>query len=290
MLIYKYKVQISFALAFVILVVVLVPVPIYAESENPYTGIPTVTLRLSDIDSSGNLIYVGIDFGVFADNAGNGTYSCVRAKRFFANSTNISVDLGTEYEKGVKHKCAYRILYITAGQRQDDIIIANWDNGKEGWIPLDESLFVPSYFVGGVANAVTHTAIWTANREVFNEKSAFGIRTSGTWWSGEKFILYFTLNDDVAKVKVTIDGYPEYSATFTTASAIREISSGKYHYDYDGEIFDSSMINRWGNYVPQKLTFIFSILDNEGNILEEQTSDVFVDNAHSYFRVRKVKL
>lgn len=290
MLIYRYKKQISFFMVLVCLAVTAIPLPIFAEDAEPYYGIPLVTLQLKDLDASGDLIYIGIDFGVFADKDGDGNFSCVKAQRFLTRSVNITIDLGTGYEKAVKHKCAYRVLYVAAGVSQDEIIIADFSNGKEGWISLEGTHFVPSYFVGGVANAVTHTAIWTENRESYNAKNPLTQRTSGVWWSGEKFVLDFTLNDAIDKVTVGIEGYPEYTAVFTTASAVREIAPGKYYYDYDGEIFDSSMINKWGNYVPQKLTFVFTISDSGGNKLEEKTVDIFVDNRYSYFRVRQVKL
>lgn len=290
MLMYKTKAQISFFMVLVIIFVMVFPLPVFAENETAYYGIPLVTLNISDLDSSGNLIYIGIDFGVFADKTSSGSFSCVKAQRFLTRSTNITIDLGDGYEKGVKHKCAYRILYVAAGTSQDEIIIANYSNGKQGWIPLNDTLFSPSFFVGGVANAVTHTALWTANREAYNAKNPLTQRTSGVWWSGEKFILDFTLNEATSKVKVGIEGYPEYSTTFTTATSIRSRSAGKYYYDYDGEIFDSSMINKWGNYIPQKLTFTFTILDSSENVLEEQSVDIFVDNRYSYFRVRKVKI
>jgi len=125
----------------------------------PFSGIPkTATLNISNLDDSGALIYVGIDFGVFSDKNNNGNFTVVddKVKRFLTTSRNITIDLGTfdDFQIDTPYKMAMRTLYVPVGATQEPIVIGNFSNGKEGWevIPGSEfsvSSYVPAPPAGG---------------------------------------------------------------------------------------------------------------------------------------------
>jgi len=117
-----------------------------ADDGEPFRGLPSnAVLSVSELDNTGALIYVGIDFAVFQDEDKDGVFTVKagKVKRFLTTHTTITVDLGSpvEYKKGVMYKLAMRTLYTPAGPEgngEGDIIIADYSNGREGWV-LDSS-------------------------------------------------------------------------------------------------------------------------------------------------------
>jgi len=174
-----------------------------ADDGEPFRGLPSnAVLSVSGLDDTGELIYVGIDFAVFQDEDKDGVFTVKegKVKRFLINHTTITVDLGSpeEYEKGVMHKLAMRTLYTPArpeGNGAGDIIIADYSNGREGWVPIPNSEFIPTYFADSNGDSIIrHTEKWEENRQKYNaSKIAAGlesmVRPYGVFWSGEKFMI-----------------------------------------------------------------------------------------------------
>lgn len=261
-------------------------IPTYAEGEDTaYSGVPnSVTLNISNLDSSGNLIYIGIDFGVFCDKDNTGSFSCVKAQRFLTKSTNITINLDKlGFEKTKKHKCAYRVLYVPTGVMQFPIIIGDYNNGKEGWIGLDETLFIPSYFEGDISKFIKHTDTWEEHRLSYNANAPYEDRGENVFWSGERFVCALNLNVTVPAVTVGIRGtsYKIRMTNYTTSGS---------SFVYKGELWDESFIDRWGNYIPQSLDMVLTVEDAHGVTLEEKVTAVIIDNRHKFYQTHKVGL
>lgn len=258
----------------------------------PYEGFPrNVTIQLSDLDTSGSLIYVGVDLAVFQDEDGDGEFAVMSNKvvRKLTNSTNVTLDLGSiaDYEKGKLYKVAMRTLYVPTGTDNDLIVVADQDNGKDGWVLLPGLVFRPTYFINGVGSPyLLHTDKWDENRLEYNaSKVAAGLdssqRSEDIFWSGEKFVFDIHTSEAIpGGVRISIDG-TEYSTTLTTPTSVT--SSGAI---YQGELWDEEMYNKWGNYAPETLTFSLDAMDNS-TILETKKIQAIIDNQDQYYRTRR---
>lgn len=266
----------------------------FAENTVPFNGVPAnAILQISNLNQSGELIYVGIDFAVFQDEDKDGIFEVKedKVRRFITNHTHITVDLGSpsDYKKGVVHKLAMRTLYVPAGPEGNgtgEIVIADYNNGKEGWALIPNSEFLPSYFASQDGNPfIKHTDRWELNREQYNTSKIMSgqdafVRSYDTFWSGEKFILNIKTTEVVPAVRVSIK-----NTEYTKVLAASEItSSGGI---YTGEIWDEEMLNKWGNYIPKELTFTIDAMDGS-DVLETFDEKITVNNIDPYFRIKKV--
>lgn len=272
---------------------------IYADPFEPYLGVPSVVISLDGLDESGELIYTGIDLGVFEDPDGDGEYTVKEGKvrRFITTHTTMTIDLGSpsDYTKGVLHKIAYRTLYLPAGTNPDTIIIADYDNGKEGWIPI-EMLFKPTYFGNKSDNPfIIHTTQWEANRQTYNDaKIAAGLteetRPPSTFWSGENLIIQIEATEVVEQIDITIlnetsstTGQP-YKVSLTEYVDNPAVSEGAI---YTGELWDPDMVNKWGGQTPEELQVKMEVVSGSGidaEILETLIHTITMDNTELFFR------
>jgi hypothetical protein len=266
----------------------------FAAEGDPFRGLPSnVTLHIANLDQTGSLIYVGIDFAVFQDEDKDGVFQVKedKVKRFITDHVNISVDLGSpsEYKKGVVHKLAMRTLYVPTGPEGDgtgEIVIADYDNGKEGWVLIPNSEFIPTYFASQDDSPfVTHTTKWNTNRVQYNTSKIIAgeptmIRSAGTFWSGEKFVLNVKTTEEIPAVRVSIKD-TAYSKTLTATELTA--SGGAI---YSGELWDEEMLNKWGNYIPEQLTFTIDAMDGT-DVLETFDTTITVDNRDLYYRTKQ---
>lgn len=252
-----------------------------------------VSLHVSNLDQTGNLIYVGIDFAVFQDEDKDGVFTVKegKVKRFLTNHTTITVDLGSsdEYKKGVMYKLAMRTLYTPAGPEGNgvgEIIIADYSNGREGWVLIPNSEFIPTYFADSNGDSIIrHTEKWEENRQKYNaSKVATGLdsmaRPYGVFWSGEKFMIDIQTTEEVPAIRVSIND----SSYSTTIKASAVTTSGAI---YRGKLWNKDMLNKWGNYIPKELTFAVDALDDSNTVLETFETTVLVDNRDLYYRIKK---
>ena len=260
-------------------------------NEDPYEGFPEkITIRLANLDNGGDLIYVGVDLAVFQDEDEDGEFHAMdgKVKRFLTTSTNITMDLGSisDYKKGKLYKLAMRTLYVPTGPDNDLIIIAEQDNGKDGWILIPNTVFKPSYFASQDGDPfIRHTVKWNANRVQYNtSKIAADLsamtRSAGTFWSGEKFVLDIETTEVIPAVRVSIKD-TDYSETLTV-SEITASNGGIYV----GELWDEDMLNKWGNYIPEELTFTIDAMDGT-DVLETFDVKLTVDNRDLYYRSKR---
>lgn len=263
-----------------------------------FNGVPKVTINITELDNTGQLIYCGVDIAVFWDPDKDGKFTVVpddsKVKRLITTNTNITFDLGpiSTYKKGVQHKLAMRTLYVPTGTKQEPIVIADFDNGNEGWVEIPGTLFIPTYFINPIDNPyIKHTEKWNDNRNEYNlTKSNIGqeesIRSEGVFWSGEKFVLNIETAEIVSGVAVTIldDNKDTYKTILTTYEENKNVSGAAI---YKGELWDKSMFNKWGNYIPKTLKFKLEILDSKEQVLEEKFIEAVVDNRDFYYRSRR---
>jgi len=265
-----------------------------ADDGEPFRGFPSnAVLSVSGLDDTGDLIYVGIDFAVFQDEDKDGVFTVKEGKvrRFLTNHTTITVDLGSpeEYKKGMMYKLAMRTLYTPAGPEGNgagEIVIADYSNGREGWVLIPNSEFIPTYFADSNRDSIIrHTEKWEENRQKYNEsKIAAGldsmVRPYGVFWSGEKFMIDIQTTEEVPAIRVSMKD-SSYSTTIT-ASAVT--TSGAI---FRGELWNKDMLNKWGNYIPKELTFTVDAMDDNGEVLETFETIVLIDNRDLYYRVKK---
>lgn len=256
---------------------------------NPYPGLPNANLKLSNLNSMGELIYCGIDIGVWEDPDKDGVFTIKerKARRYITTSKNITLDLGviSDYKMGVLHKLAMRTLYVPVGENQDLIVIADKNNGKDGWVEIPNSVFKPTYFVNKDDNPyIKHTEKWEDNRIAYNDsKQILGLemieRSYNTFWSGEKFMINVETSEVVPTLKVSING-TKYSKIIPTAKVTSEGAL------YAGELWDEDMFNAWGNYLPKELVFKIEVKE-EGKLLEEKEIQITVDNRDQFYRIKR---
>lgn len=267
----------------------------------PFDGVPKATINITDLDDTGKLIYCGVDIAVFWDPDKDGRFVVVpddsKIKRLITTNTNITFDLGpvSTFKKGVQHKLAMRTLYVPIGVKQEPIVIADADNGNDGWVEIPDSLFVPTYFINKPEDPyIKHTEKWDENRTGYNDvkiknlkKDA--VRGGGVFWSGEKLILNIETAEIVSGVAVSIEGErnaenKKYKTVLTEYKPSERISEGAI---YTGELWEKSMFNKWGNYIPKELTVKMEILGSEGDILEERNVEIVMDNRDLYYRASR---
>jgi hypothetical protein len=90
--------------------------------------------------------------------------------------------------------------------------------------------------------------------------------------------------DNPGRVTVEIENYPEYEAVMAP--------SGIYNADgselYTATLWDSTMVNRWGNQTPQILTFIFTAeYGSPLNLNRIKTTSIIVDNRDQFWRPQR---
>lgn len=163
---------------------------------------------------------------------------------------------------------------IRVSDLDDAVSPAQPDGKEEGEVGKQEDI-VPT-----LSGMVSHTDDWENNRKQFNaycrESGNFRWeRDDDVYWSGEKFMLaaIATGKQQPSSVHVKIEGNP-----YETNLVRREGS-------WTGELFDRSMIDRWGRDGPERLNFIFSAVI-DGRYCED-IQQVIVDDLHKYWLMHR---
>lgn len=294
--------------------------------------LPRLRLCLSGLEQSGQVLYCGIDLAVLEEKkapAGDpndadqdGKVFGVKdgkVKRFLNRNTDITVDLGDEsdYRKGVRYRLAMRTLYIPPDETQ--IVIADQGNGKDGWVMLEDSEFILSFFAesgeGGVM--VRHTKTWDENRLRYNDsKLAAGKALSRPYhmfWSGEKLMLEVETTEHVGEeadgrtdqngVEITLyekkNGvwqapYPPVLLSEASgedgagASGEDSQSAAPKRYGYKGSLWHKDMIHRWGQTAPETILFTAVPVVGGERVTEDRREETIVmDDRELFFRVHQ---
>jgi hypothetical protein len=154
---------------------------------------------------------------------------------------------------------------------------------------------------GRIEGSVYHTEEWEKNRKRYNQK-LFGEeadrqityasytsmdyprqRGSNIFWSGERFMLRAFVEGSPTKVSCQIKGYPAYSAEMAGSSARNAVGERIY----EGSLWDSGMINRWGRERPEELTFVFTA-HYSGGISKTHEETVIIDTSDDYWQLHRL--
>ncbi|NLM08532.1 MAG: hypothetical protein GX215_06355, partial [Clostridiales Family XIII bacterium] len=127
--------------------------------------------------------------------------------------------------------------------------------------------------------------------EEFNQKVSYeeyiamkAPRKRGTnvFWSGERFQLSAEVRGAPKRVSVEIPG-TGYQTLLTSTGT--KNSQGETV--YQGELWDRTMLNRWGKNKPQQVTFRF-IAEYEGGVEKTFEETVIVDSTTDYWLLHRL--
>lgn len=154
---------------------------------------------------------------------------------------------------------------------------------------------------GKITGEVNHTDQWDQNRKKYNMKK-FGEevnseiplaiylkmeeprkRGTNVFWSGEKFILEAAIGGTPQKVTTEIVGYNSYNVALKTTGE----KNGKGEVIYKGQLWNQSMINKWGRKEPQPLTFRFTATYT-GNQVKTHDVQIIVDSKQDYWQLHRL--
>ncbi len=129
---------------------------------------------------------------------------------------------------------------------------------------------------GKIEGMVNHTEQWDINRKKYNlsktgtEESPRGYNV---FWSGERFVLQGSAEGRPISVHVQIleNPYSTYLSSFDGGST------------WKGDLWEESMINRWGVDSPEPLTFRFTANFN-GGIIRTDDVQIIVDDRDQYWQ------
>lgn len=97
---------------------------------------PKITINVEELDTTGDLIYKGVDIALFGAKLGTNEFKLIddKAQRILTNKTKIEIDLSKiNLQYDYNYKIAYRTLYAKAGTEADKLFVAGQGNGKDGW-------------------------------------------------------------------------------------------------------------------------------------------------------------
>ncbi|MFV0517398.1 MAG: hypothetical protein ACK5MV_08370 [Aminipila sp.] len=153
---------------------------------------------------------------------------------------------------------------------------------------------------GKITGEVYHTEEWDKNRKKYNlslfkneinKVISFNDymeikkpRTRGTnvFWSGEKFMLQAAVAGNPTKVTCKIKG-TSYIANMRNTGR----KNAKEESIYEGILWDSSMINKWGREKPEVVTFMFTAIYDSG-VNKTNEVKIIIDNMDEYYRLHRV--
>lgn len=129
---------------------------------------------------------------------------------------------------------------------------------------------------------VNHTTKWNENRIAYNQ-SKTGTdddpRSSTIFWSGERFMLNATTT--------AINEQSNVTANYVTVSILSNPYSisltASDESNWTGELWDESMINRWGINYPESITFRF-VVEYSNSTVKSYDVTVLIDNLDDYWR------
>ncbi|MDR3242900.1 MAG: hypothetical protein LBT34_03105 [Clostridiales Family XIII bacterium] len=154
---------------------------------------------------------------------------------------------------------------------------------------------------GKIEGLVHHTDQWDENRKLYNVKR-FGDeinreipyadyvklslprkRGVNVFWSGERFLLRADVAGDPERVTCEIRDYAQYNTVMTDAGT----KNGEGERIYEGSLWWSDMINKWGRTTPAELTFVFNAY-YDGDVVKTCEAKVIVDSKEDYWQLHRL--
>ncbi len=154
---------------------------------------------------------------------------------------------------------------------------------------------------GKITGMVNHTSQWDTNRKTYNlsyfdeevnRRFTYGEyinmspprkRGTNVFWSGERFVLEAHAAGNPMNVTAEIQDLPGYNATLDSSGRKNE----KGEWIYEGELWDRSMLNKWGKGSPIELTFVFTA-EYGGGVNKTFEEKVIVDSNVDYWLLHRV--
>lgn len=154
---------------------------------------------------------------------------------------------------------------------------------------------------GKISGRINHTDQWEKNRKkynlhLFNEEYNMPVtyvdysaskpprkRGTNVFWSGERFLLSADVAGSPQKVTVEILGASNYQKVLSSTGK----KSPRGETIYQGELWDSTMLNRWGKSKPQQVDFRFTA-EYAGGVTKTFDDYVIVDNNMDYWLLHRL--
>jgi hypothetical protein len=162
---------------------------------------------------------------------------------------------------------------------------------------------------GKITGFVNHTDQWDDNRKKYNlerfgeevnrsmllgdYKAMPAPRKRGTnvFWSGEKFLLRAETEGEPQRVDVRIQTVGAQGNRISTGYAAELADTGKQAPSgadlWEGSLWDSEMINKWGRKEPEPLYFIFTAYYAGGTVKTSEAAAI-VDSRTDYWRLHRL--
>jgi hypothetical protein len=116
----------------------------------------------------------------------------------------------------------------------------------------------------------------------YRDLAAPRARGLNVFWSGERFMLLAEAAGDPSRVVCQIRGHASYQTDMRDTGG--KNAAGERI--YDGSIWDSSMINKWGRSAPEELTFIFTAYYSGGDVKTHEVT-VILDTREDYWQLHR---
>ena len=154
---------------------------------------------------------------------------------------------------------------------------------------------------GKITGRINHTDEWDRNRKRYNlalfgdeyntevsypEYTAMKAprkRGTNVFWSGERFLLSADVAGKPQKVTAEIIGMPDYKTELTSAGG----KNPQGETIYNGELWDRTMINRWGKNSPQQVRFLFTA-EYSGGITKTFEDQIIIDSNTDYWLLHRL--
>ena len=154
---------------------------------------------------------------------------------------------------------------------------------------------------GKITGRINHTDEWDRNRKRYNlalfgdeyntevsypEYTAMKAprkRGTNVFWSGERFLLSADVAGKPQKVTAEIIGMPDYKTALTSAGG----KNPQGETIYTGELWDRTMINRWGKNSPQQVRFLFTA-EYSGGITKTFEDQIIIDSNTDYWLLHRL--
>jgi hypothetical protein len=162
---------------------------------------------------------------------------------------------------------------------------------------------------GKITGYVNHTDQWDDNRKKYNLKrfsdeinrliamneylAAEPPRRRGinVFWSGERFMLRSETEGQPTKVDVKLSEYGVAGNLIDTGYTANLKDTGKKtpagEQIWEGALWDSDMINRWGRQAPEELHFLFTAHYSSG-MTKTHAVKVIVDSDRDYWQLHRL--
>jgi hypothetical protein len=171
---------------------------------------------------------------------------------------------------------------------KDDISPGNYeikvtvDDGNGGIAKDNKIIMVYELSITGY---VDHTPKWNENRKKYNNSKTNtdnSPRDYTTYWAGERFIV--SADTTIINPQSTVEAKEVEVKILQEPYRINLITKNKTN--WNGELWENSMIHRWGRKKPENLSLQFTVVYNNGTV-KKDTVVITIDDMENYWRYHR---